>query len=251
MNNTNGKQSSTIDNNSFKKMHSQKNNNKNYYPKPISQLKKRIFNSPSDQDILNNLKEQENDSLEIGNKINQSQIFKELLIFIKSLNQIINAQKSIINEYISNERKLRKELEEKDIQIKNYKNVCFKLLFYLDNEKENAFSNNNNRKKNIIFNQIIQENNILKNIISFSVSMDNKYIHSNNEKGKKLDFDINGRSFYNSNNNQEEKNKCFNEERELFQIKSYNEENNINNNHIKKREKSYENRKNKNKDSVS
>lgn len=250
MNNTNGKQSSTIDNNSFKKMHSQKNNNKNYYPKPISQLKKRIFNSPSDQDILNNLKEQENDSLEIGNKINQSQIFKELLIFIKSLNQIINAQKSIINEYISNERKLRKELEEKDIQIKNYKNVCFKLLFYLDNEKENAFSNNN-KKKNIIFNQIIQENNILKNIISFSVSMDNKYIHSNNEKGKKLDFDINGRSFYNSNNNQEEKNKCFNEERELFQIKSYNEENNINNNHIKKREKSYENRKNKNKDSVS
>ena len=50
---------------------------------------------------------------------------------IKVLNQIINTQKKIIEEHLLNEYKLKKENE-----MKNYKNICMKLMFFIKEEKE-------------------------------------------------------------------------------------------------------------------
>jgi hypothetical protein len=84
-------------NNSFNNLY----NKENFYSKPVARLKKRIFDSSSDKKNDNSISDkndnvslnksdfQEKDSLEINKKESKNNIIKELLITIKTLNQII------------------------------------------------------------------------------------------------------------------------------------------------------------------
>ena len=253
-------------NNSFNKLYNQAN----FYSKPVARLKKRIFDSPSDnrndlslnnKDINNNVYYlnksdiQENDSLEINikekNKYNNT--IKELLKTIKALNQIINIQKKIIEEYMLKEMDLKKEMEKKNIETKNYKNICLKLMFYLKEEKEFNILNEKNKRRNIIENQLIKENKILKELIIIPMINTKENDNQNENIGK--DSDIKRNSFYKINENGSTINfNKINHQSDEIEKKEY--ENNtldplynlekiMNPYFNKKREKSYENRKRK------
>ena len=84
-------------NNSFNNLYNQMN----FYSKPVARLKKKIFDSPSDKINSNSINEksqnhylnksdfQEKDSLDVNIKDKNNNFIKELLIAIKTLNQII------------------------------------------------------------------------------------------------------------------------------------------------------------------
>ena len=229
-------------------------------------LIKRIFNSPSDKDIKNNITnylEMSNfnnnnkykDSLEIFNNKKDNCIYKELIIYIKILNQVINTQKKIIEDYIKKEINLKKEIEKKDKEIKTYKMACLKLMFYLKQEKEINISNEINKKRNMIENQLIKENNFLRILIGSSVFKIQKNINYRNNFNN---LDIYNKSFCNSKSKENDSLVSFYNLKKdnynnhyIFQINKYcntskgksgNRNINIFN---KKRLKSYENRKNK------
>ena len=192
---------------SFIKPYSQEKISSIFYSKPVARLKKRIFNSPSDKNINNSINYicvknndyRDIDSLEINNNKkdnNNNNNYKELLIYIKILNQIINTQKKIIKDYIENEIILKEEIEQKEKEILNYKNACLKLMFYLKQEKDINISSEINKKRNKIQNQLIKENNILRNILSSSIFL------TQNNKGQRNttnNLDIYSKSFTYSN----------------------------------------------------
>ena len=253
-------------NNSFNKLYNQAN----FYSKPVARLKKRIFDSPSDNrnDLSLNNKDnnefhylnksdiQENDSLELNlkEKNKNNNVVKELLITIKTLNQIINTQKKIIEEYMIKEMDLKKEIEKKDIETKNYKNICLKLMFYLKEEKEFNILNEKNKRRNIIENQLLKENRILKELIIIPIINTKKDDNVNDNIEKESDIKRN--SFYKINENGSTTNFIKINQMKDDSIKKENENNMLNplynegkmkNPYLnKKREKSYENRKNKN-----
>ena len=275
LNNTNEKNTPKSNNhkNSFSKPYSQEKISSFFYSKPIARLKKRIFNSPSDKDIENSINNldinnydfdktyNENDSLEIkDNKNNVNFNFKKLLISIKILNQIINTQNEIIKEHVNNEINLKKEIEQKEKEIKNYKEISLKLMFYLQNEKEINIYNDLNKKRSIIQKQLLKENNFLRILVSSKVNFQ-KIINNKNEP---INSDIYNKSFYITNNNEVDSSiniyhlKKKNTNNNFHQKIDYNngikdktEKNmnlfyNISYNNIvnRKREKSYENRRN-------
>ena len=263
---------SKIQNNSFSNPYNNKEKISSFfYSKPFSGLKKRIFNSPSDKDenSNNNIEINEfnnninniyknNDLLELNNKENNCN-FKDLLITIKILSQIINTQKKIINEHIQNENNLKFEIEQKNKEIKNYKDICLKLIFYLKNEREINISNELNKKRNIIHTQIIKENYFLRQIL-FSSNYTIKELINN--KSKVNNFEMNSHNNYKSNNN--ENNSSYNfyqlnkKNYRKIDVKNMKEIKEVRINHLynndifknsiinKKREKSYENRRDKN-----
>ena len=275
LNNTNEKNTPKSNNhkNSFSKPYSQEKISSFFYSKPIARLKKRIFNSSSDKDIENSINNldinnydfdktyNENDSLEIkDNKNNVNFNFKKLLISIKILNQIINTQNEIIKEHVNNEINLKKEIEQKEKEIKNYKEISLKLMFYLQNEKEINIYNDLNKKRSIIQKQLLKENNFLRILVSSKVNFQ-KIINNKNEP---INSDIYNKSFYITNNNEVDSSiniyhlKKKNTNNNFHQKIDYNngikdktEKNmnlfyNISYNNIvnRKREKSYENRRN-------
>ena len=260
---------------SFIKPYSQEKISSIFYSKPVARLKKRIFNSPSDKNINNSINYicvknkdyRDIDSLEINNnnKKDNTNNYKELLIYIKILNQIINSQKKIIKDYIENEIILKEEIEQKEKEILNYKNTCLKLIFYLKQEKDINISSDINKKRNKIQNQLIKENNILRNILGSSIFLTQK---NRGHRNTINNLDIYSKSFTYSNisnineadsskniyylKNDKEKSSNIN----LHKIK-YNDNSRDNNNNSlnslyynqdiilnnnKKREKSYENR---------
>ena len=256
-------------NNSFSNLYNQVN----FYSKPVARLKKRILDPPSDKKndnsmnnkinefILDKSDAKDNDSLEIDKNENNNSMIKEFLITIKVLNQIINTQKKIIEEHLLNEYKLKKEIEKKENEMKNYKNICMKLMFFIKEEKEINILNEKNKKRQILENQLLKENEILKQIIKVPTLNIDKQIDNNKETTD--DLDITCKKFYKSNIN--ENTSTFNFYKTNIQKNKDNalqNENNIidplynieiTNNPIlsKKREKSYENRKNKKSDKIS
>ena len=280
LNNTNEKNTpkSNNNNNSFSKPYSQEKISSFFYSKPVARLKKRIFNSPSDKDIENSINNidinnydfdnnyNDDDSLEMKDKKNNVEYnFKKLLISIKILNQIINTQNEIIREHIKNEIELKKEIEKKDKEIKDYKDISIKLMFYLQNEKEINILSDLTKKRKRIQNQLLKENNILRSLVS-SIFNYNKKINNRNDS---INSDTYNKSFNMSNNNEGDSSiniyyiKKENTNNNFYQKIDYNngiKEKKINsfydigcNNNIinKRREKSYENRKNRrNKDSI-
>ena len=182
-------------------------------------------------------------------------MIKEFLVTIKVLNQIITTQKKIIEEHLMNEFKLKKEIEQKEKEMKNYKNICMKLMFFIKEEKEINILNEQNKKRQILENQLLKENEILKEIIK--VPKFNIEKKSDEIENKKDELDLTSKQFYKCNIN--ENGSTLNFYKTNLQNNNDNEkeiENNsldplcnieIINNPIlnKKREKSYENRKNK------
>ena len=247
---------------SFIKPYSQEKISNLFYSKPVARLKKRIFNSPSDKDIqnsnncieVNDLDFRDKDSLEINNnkkENNDKNNYKELLIYIKMLNQIINTQKKIIKDYIENEIILKEEIEQKDKEINNYKNACLKLIYFLKEEKEINISNKINKKRNAIQSQLIRENNIFRSLLSSSLIK----IHKNkSHRNGKNNLDVYSKSFCDLNIKEDDSSL------NIYHLKKEKEQNNnksdliqIDNINIptdiidysfnKKREKSYENKK--------
>ena len=253
-------------NNSFNNLYNQSN----FYSKPVARLKKRIFDSPLDKKEentlnikdncnINNINNKEKDSLEIDVKGKNNCVIKELLITIKTLNQIINIQKKIIEEYMMKEIKSKKEMERKDKEIKDYKKACLKMMFLLKEEKEFNILNENNKKKHIIEFQLLKENIILKKLITKPILN----IYGKIDEDIKSELDTTTKKFYKANINENgstinfyktniQKDNIIEKENGNISLNPlYNIE--IISNPIinKKREKSYENRKNKRKENVS
>lgn len=189
-----------------------------------------------------------------NNKNDKNYNFKELLISIKILNQIINTQKKIIKDYIENENNLKKEIMQKNNEIKKYKEICLILTFHLKKEKEMNCSNEFNKKRNQIQSQLIKENELLRKLFSSSIEdvkiAFNQINYENNTncgKKKNISGENSSYNFYqlpkNSFNNLSKENN--------ISINKFTELNNKNNviknslNGIKKRDKSYENKRNK------
>ena len=233
-------------NNSFSNL----SNQGNFYSKPIARLKKRIFDSPPDKKIENS-ENKENDSLEINKTETKNNIIKDLLITIKTLNQIINAQKKIIEEQMMKMKDMKKEIEEKEIETKNYKNICLKLMFYLKEEKDINILNEKNKRKNIIENQLLKENKILKELIIVpiinikSINKNNNIIENSQDVKRKSFYKINENgsavNFYKTNEMNDGEKIIENGNNLLDPFYNLEIKSNLNTN--KKREKSFENRK--------
>jgi len=252
--------------NSFSNPNNKEKISPGFHLRPVARLKKRIFDSPSDKEIENSNKSiktnnnneiyYNNDSLEIynNNRSDKNYNFKDLLISIKILNQIINTQKKIIKDYIENENNLKKEILQKNNEIKKYKEICLILAFHLKQEKEINYSNELNKKRIQIQTQLIKENELLRKLLSSSIEdIKTAFNHRNYEKNincidkKNISGDNSSYNFYqlpkNSYNN-------FSKENNIS-INKLGELNNRNDiiknslNGIKKRDKSYENKRSK------
>ena len=163
----------------------------------------------------------------IKNKINKINEMSDSNLNI--INKIFKVQNNILLELKQKHFILKNELIKKYKEIKNYKNICFKLMYYI---KDILFKNNNNKKFLIIQNQIIKENNILRKLFfNKPVNIDSKYYNNH----VKYMSDINERKiFYNTFNKFKEKNNS-EQTSDCGRMNTF--ENNDNN---KKRNKSFE-----------
>jgi len=124
-------------------------------------------------------------------------------INLNIINKVVKAQNNIILQLKQSQLILKDELIKKYNEIKNYKNICLRLIWFI---KENLFRNNiNNKKIQTLQNQIINENKILRklfinktvNNISINQYNSKKTISDLNEK--KLFFNTFNKSKENSN----------------------------------------------------
>ena len=124
-------------------------------------------------------------------------------INLNIINKVVKAQNNIILQLKQSQLILKDELIKKYNEIKNYKNICLRLIWFI---KENLFRNNiKNKKIQTLQNQIINENKILRklfinktvNNISINQYNSKKTISDLNEK--KLFFNTFNKSKENSN----------------------------------------------------
>ena len=176
-----------------------------YLDKRINKIKNKLIknefnNNINHTEIKNYLKIEKNISFSFIKK-NLKKVGEISEVNLSIINKIFQVQNNILLELKQNQFILKNELIKKYKEIKNIKNICFKLMIYI---RDNLFKKNNNNKIRIIQNQIIKENNILRklfinkpiNIISNNVNNNKKYISDLNEK----------KIFYNTLNRFKEKN---------------------------------------------
>ena len=228
----------------YKKIFVSKNvNNKNklnsdhpkllYLDRRINKIKNKMIikdynNSINHTEIKNNITIEKTISFSfIKNKINKINEMSDSNLNI--INKIFKVQNNILLELKQKHFILKNELIKKYKEIKNYKNICFKLMYYI---KDILFKKNNNKKFLIIQNQIIKENNILRKLFfNKPVNIDSKYYNNH----VKYMSDINERKiFYNTFNKFKEKNNS-EQTSDCGRMNTF--ENNDNN---KKRNKSFE-----------
>ena len=228
----------------YKKIFVSKNvNNKNklnsdhpkllYLDRRINKIKNKMIikdynNNINHTEIKNNITIEKTISFSfIKNKINKINEMSDSNLNI--INKIFKVQNNILLELKQKHFILKNELIKKYKEIKNYKNICFKLMYYI---KDILFKNNNNKKFLIIQNQIIKENNILRKLFfNKPVNIDSKYYNNH----VKYMSDINERKiFYNTFNKFKEKNNS-EQTNDCGRMNTF--ENNDNN---KKRNKSFE-----------
>ena len=225
-----------------KKMNSkEKQNNEHpkllYLDRRINKIKNQIINknfNNNNKNIKKNIIIEKTISFSfIKDKIKKVNESNELNLNI--INKIFKVQNNIILELKQNQFIIKNELIKKYKEIKDYKNICFKLLIYI---KDNLFKKNNNKKVRLIQNQIIKENNILRKLFI------NKPVNTNSKNiDRNAINDLNDRKiFYNNFNKSKGKNNS--------ELSSDNGRINTfenNNNEDKKRNKSFERINNKNK----
>ena len=228
----------------YKKIFVSKNvNNKNklnsdhpkllYLDRRINKIKNKMIikdynNSINHTEIKNNITIEKTISFSfIKNKINKINEMSDSNLNI--INKIFKVQNNILLELKQKHFILKNELIKKYKEIKNYKNICFKLMYYI---KDILFKKNNNKKFLIIQNQIIKENNILRKLFfNKPVNIDSKYYNNH----VKYMSDLNERKiFYNTFNKFKEKNNS-EQTSDCGRMNTF--ENNDNN---KKRNKSFE-----------
>ena len=117
------------------------------------------------------------------------------------INKIYKVQNNIILELKQKQFILKNELIKKYKEIQNYKNICFKLMFYI---KDYLFNKKVDKKLQIIQNQIIKENFILRKLF-LNKSVNNTMNNLNNPI--KFMSDLNRKKiFYNTFNKFKDKN---------------------------------------------
>ena len=227
----------------YKKIFVSKNvNNKNklnsdhpkllYLDRRINKIKNKMIikdynNNINHTEIKNNITIEKTISFSfIKNKINKINEMSDSNLNI--INKIFKVQNNILLELKQKHFILKNELIKKYKEIKNYKNICFKLMYYI---KDILFKKNNN-KLWVIQNQIIKENIILRKLFfNKPVNIDSKYYNNH----VKYMSDINERKiFYNTFNKFKEKNNS-EQTSDCGRMNTF--ENNDNN---KKRNKSFE-----------
>jgi len=225
-------------------------NKQPYLNKKINKIKKKIIDEMKNENInnsnfRNNIYEiVKNISFSLINRNNKKIIdnFEKKSLYI--VNKILNSQNNIILEIKKKELILKNEIIKKSKEIINLKNICMKLMWYIKFNKDFNF-NENNRKKYLIQNQIINENRLLRKLYLNNKSISNisiNEININNPIDKKLKEKSNNSNYHNIINKEtmttlENNNNRFNREKDYFNI------------YDKKRNKSYEriNEKNKRK----
>jgi len=225
-------------------------NKQPYLNKKINKIKKKIIDEMENENInnsnfRNNIYEiVKNISFSLINRNNKKIIdnFEKKSLYI--VNKILNSQNNIILEIKKKELILKNEIIKKSKEIINLKNICMKLMWYIKFNKDFNF-NENNRKKYLIQNQIINENRLLRKLYLNNKSISNisiNEININNPIDKKLKEKSNNSNYHNIINKEtmttlENNNNRFNREKDYFNI------------YDKKRNKSYEriNEKNKRK----
>ena len=153
------------ENNSKEKI-KRKNSKLLYLDKRINKIKNKMFNNEYNNnlnktEIKNNIKAEKIISFSIINKfINKSNEKNEFNLSI--INKITKIQNNIILELKQSQLILKNKLIKKYEEIKNYKNICLKLMWFI---KDILFKNNlKNKKLHTIQNQIIKENKILRKL---------------------------------------------------------------------------------------
>jgi hypothetical protein len=148
---------------SNKKNNAMLGNTQNYM---INKIKNKMFNNKYNNninktEIKNNIKVEKIISFSIINKyINKSKEKNEFNLNI--INKITKIQNNIILELKQSQFILKNNLIKKYEEIKNYKNICLKLIWFI---KDIIFKKNlNNKKLHTIQNQIIKENTILRKL---------------------------------------------------------------------------------------
>ena len=151
-------------------------------------------------------------------------------INLNIINKVVKAQNNIILQLKQSQLILKDELIKKYNEIKNYKNICLRLIWFI---KENLFRNNiNNKKIQTLQNQIINENKILRKLF-INKTVNNISDNSNNSK-KNINELNEKKLFFNTFNKLKEKNNVDNSN---YQGRINTFENNDND---KKRNKSFE-----------
>ena len=224
-------------------------NKQPYLNKKINKIKKKIIDEMKNENInnsnfRNNIYEiVKNISFSLINRYNKNIIDNLEKKSLYIVNKILNAQNNIILEIKKKELILKNEIIKKSKEIINLKNICMKLMWYIKFNKDFNF-NENNRKKYLIQNQIINENRLLRKLYLnnkiYNISINE--ININNPFDKKLKEKSNNNNYHNIINKEtmttlENNNNRFNREKDYFNI------------YDKKRNKSYEriNEKNKRK----
>ena len=143
-----------------------KNSKLLYLDKRINEIKNKMFNNEYNNnlnktEIKNNIKAEKIISFSIINKfINKSNEKNEFNLSI--INKITKIQNNIILELKKSQLILKNKLIKKYEEIKNYKNICLKLMWFI---KDILFKNNlKNKKLHTIQNQFIKENKILRKL---------------------------------------------------------------------------------------
>ena len=203
-----------------------------YLDKRINKIKNKMIikdynNNINHTEIKNNIIIEKIISFSfIKNKINKVNEMSDSNLNI--INKIFKVQNNILLELKQKQFILKNELIKKYKEIKNYKNICFKLMYYI---KDILFKKNNN-KLWVIQNQIIKENNILRKLFfNKPVNIDSK----NYNNHVKYMSDLNERKiFYNTLNKFKEKNNS-EQTSDCGRVNTFE-----NNENIKKRNKSFE-----------
>ena len=203
-----------------------------YLDKRINKIKNKMIikdynNNINHTEIKNNIIIEKIISFSfIKNKINKVNETSDSNLNI--INKIFKVQNNILLELKQKQFILKNELIKKYKEIKNYKNICFKLMYYI---KDILFKKNNS-KLWIIQNQIIKENNILRKLFfNKPVNIDPK----NYNNHVKYLSDLNERKiFYNTLNKFKEKNNS-EQTSDCGRVNTFE-----NNENIKKRNKSFE-----------
>ena len=215
-----------------------------YLDKRINKIRKKMINKIKKESDINNsnkeineIKIENNISFTIININNKNELSEKSL---KIISKIINAQNNIIFELKQKEFILKNEIIKKSKEFSNLKNLCLKLMWFI--QTDNLYMENN-KKKNIIYNQILKENKILRKlylnnkpneIIKNQFDINNKMkemMNGINEDGifNNVIIKLKEKNRYNSEfeNNKErlvtlENNGRFNREREYFNDKKRN-----------------------------
>ena len=188
-----------------------------YLDKRINKIRKKMINQIKKENIINNsnceikyIKIEKNISFSFikYNHINTKNELSEKSL--KIINKIFNSYNNIIFELKQKEFNLKNELIKKSKEFNNLKNLCLKLMWFI--QADNLYIENN-KKKDLIYTQILKENIILRKL--YLNNKQNKIIISKTNKNNNNIRIINGINeegiFNNVINKLKEKNRYNNE----------------------------------------